>query len=201
VALANPTPVFNDNLYHGDDVASIMIPWAMGLAGTGQKTVYINTNGYITVDSGDDNPFNTGLPTPSIVDRAYLPYWDNLVLDPSKGHTIVYEIFDGISGPQLTVEFILGKPNNPGIYHFEASFLENQPQVLIFQYYTTPDKGSSATAGFQDLFTGNYCEASISQADRLLDGTTVVLATDQINSGFFTGFDNSECGKGQDRLP
>ncbi|CAG7563251.1 unnamed protein product [Fusarium equiseti] len=201
VALANPTPVFKDNAYHANDFASIAIPWDLGLAGTGENVVYINTNGYITVDSGDDNPFDTGLPSLSIPNRAYLPYWDALVLDPSKGHTIVYERFDGISGPQLTVEYILGKPSRPGIYHFEASFLELQPQLLRFRYYTTPDKGSSATAGFQDLFTGDYAEVSVTQTDRLLDGATVNLRTGEVDNFSISGFDNTECGKEQDRLP
>ncbi|KAH7193956.1 uncharacterized protein B0J16DRAFT_317604 [Fusarium flagelliforme] len=201
VALANPTPVFNDESNPENGFASITIPWDLGLAGTEENVVYINTNGYITLGSGDSNPFNRGLPSNSIPDRAYLPYWDSLILDPSQGHTIVYEIFDGIFGPQLTVEFILGKPSRTGIYHFEASFFENEPQLLRFRYYTTPDKGSSATAGFQDVLAGNYAEVSVTRADRLLDGVSVIVATNQIGIFSLSSFDNTECGKEQDRLP
>ncbi|KAJ4248139.1 hypothetical protein NW762_012909 [Fusarium torreyae] len=200
VALANPTPVFNNNLYRDDDYASIELPWGQaGLAGTGQNTVFINTNGYITLDAGNTNPDNSELPTSFLVNRAFLPYWDDLVLDPSKGHTIVYEIFDGRFGVELVVEFILGKADNPDIYHFEANFLRDEPQVLRFQYYTTPDEGSSATAGFQNLLTGIYAQISYNQADILLDGASITLVTD-VSNNFVTGnFDNTECGTGQDR--
>ncbi|KAJ4108701.1 hypothetical protein NW768_012178 [Fusarium equiseti] len=201
VALANPTAVFTDGLYHRNDFASIVLPWGQaGLAGTGENTVFINTNGYITLDAGNTNPQNQNLPTGFLVNRAFLPYWDDLVLDPSQGHTIVYEIFEGRFGVELVVEFILGKADSPGIYHFEANFLRDSSAALRFQYYTTPEKGSSATAGFQNLLTGRYAQISSNQANVLLDGASITLSTDQTNGFVANTFDNTECGKGQDLL-
>ncbi|KAM0499196.1 hypothetical protein ACHAP8_005909 [Fusarium lateritium] len=184
VALANPTPVFNDNSNHGNDVGSIILPWgANGLVGTGQNQVFISTNGVI------------------MVNRALLPYWDGLYLDQSKGHTIVYEIFEGKFGVELVIEFILGKFNSPGIYHFEANFIKDGNDGIRFQYYTTPEKGSSATVGFQNLLTGRSAQVSFNAANVIVDGTAVEIVTSQTNLFFAYTFDNTECGKGQDRLP
>ncbi|KAM0387077.1 hypothetical protein ACHAQC_011143 [Fusarium culmorum] len=157
VALANPTPVFNDDRNHRYDYGVVTLPWGdNGLLNTGENTIFITTNGVITVDAPNTGYENVPLTTSSQVNRAFLPCWDELYLDRSKGHTIVYEIFEGRFGVELVVEFILGKFDSPGIYHFEANFLRDSGDQMRFQYYTTPEKGSSATVGFQNLLTGRW---------------------------------------------
>ena len=80
-------------------------------------------------------------------------------------------------------------------------FLRDQPYSLRYQYYTTPEKGSSATAGFQNLLTGRDAQVSYNQENVLVDGASIILATDQSDTVVPVTFDNTECGKGQDRLP
>lgn len=174
----------------------IIVPWDGGLAGTSQSHVFINTNGYISTFPEID-PLNQQLPSDFIHPIAFLPYWDDLVLDPTKGHTIVYEFSQGNLGTQLTIEFILGKVDTDGIYHFEAIFFEESSNSAFFRYYTTPEKGSSATVGFQNLPAGRSAQASYNQADNILDGEAIFLSLDQSDSFLFFGFDSTECGIGQ----
>ncbi|KAM0369281.1 hypothetical protein ACHAPY_010988 [Fusarium culmorum] len=179
VALANPTPVFNDDRNHRYDYGVVTMPWGdNGLLNTGENTIFITTNGVITVDAPNTGYENVPLTTSSQVNRAFLPCWDELYLDRSKGHTIVYEIFEGRFGVELVVEFILGKFDSPGIYHFEANFLRDSGDQMRFQYYTTPEKGSSATVGFQNLLTGRYAQVSYNQADVI--GLLITLSAERI---------------------
>lgn len=201
VALANPTPVFDDDINHGYEFRAITIPWIDdGIANTGQKTLYISTNGVITVDTGNTNPDNDPLTTDFQADRAFLPYWDELYLDRNKGHTIVYEIFESQYGVELVIEFILGKLDSPGIYHFEANFFQDYDDAIRLQYYTTPEKGSSATIGFQDILSDHYAQVSYNQANVIVDGSSVVIVTGYTNNFGIGSFDNTECGKDQDRV-
>ncbi|CAG1984229.1 unnamed protein product [Fusarium graminearum] len=201
VALANPTPVFADDIDHGNEFRAITIPWIDdGIAKTGQKKLYISTNGVITVDTGNNNPDNDFLTTDYQANRAFLPYWDELYLDRNKGHTIVYEILESQFGVELVIEFILGKFDSPGIYHFEANFFQDYNDAVRFQYYTTPEKGSSATIGFQDLLSDHYAQVSYNQANVIADGSSVTISTRYTNNFVILPFDNTECGKDQDRV-
>ncbi|KAF5227717.1 hypothetical protein FAUST_11595 [Fusarium austroamericanum] len=201
VALANPTPVFDDDIDHGNEFRAITIPWIdEGIAKTGQKKLYISTNGVITVDTGNNNPDNDFLTTDYQANRAFLPYWDELYLDRNKGHNIVYEIFESQFGVELVIEFILGKFDSPGIYHFEANFFQDYNDAVRFQYYTTPEKGSSATIGFQDLLSDHYAQVSYNQANVIADGSSVTIPTRYTNNFVILPFDNTECGKDQDRV-
>jgi hypothetical protein len=196
VALANPTPVFDDSLDHDNDFVAIVLPFPVG----GDTTVYISPNGVISVGAGTES-FNNddGLPSNELPPIAYVPYWDDLYLDRSRGDTIVYEVFNGIFGNQVTFEFLLGRAATSGPFHFEASFLENQPDGIRFQYYTTPEKGSSATVGIQNRNTGKFILVESNQADSITDGASIIMDAQNENQVVIT-FDNTECGKNADRI-
>ncbi|CEI70680.1 hypothetical protein FVEN_g834 [Fusarium venenatum] len=80
-------------------------------------------------------------------------------------------------------------------------FNDNSNHGIRFQYYTTPEEGSSETIGFQNLLTGRSAQVSFNAANVVVDGTAVEIVTSQTNLFFAYSFDNTECGKGQDRLP
>jgi hypothetical protein len=71
--------------------------------------------------------------------------------------------------------------------------VEQFPEVVIYQYYTTPDKGSSATTGRQDINSGRFTQISYDQAGGVQDGTTVFIFPQDSGT---VPFDNTECGKG-----
>jgi hypothetical protein len=195
VALANPTPVFDDDLDHDNDFVAIVLPFPIG----GDTTVYISTNGVISVGAGTES-FNNddGLPTNELPPIAFAPYWDDLFLDRSRGDTIVYEVFNGKFGNEVTFEFLLGRAGSSDLFHFEANFLESPQDSVRFQYYTTPEKGSSATVGIQNLNTGNTILVESNQANSIMDGASIIMVPSTESHVDLT-FDNTECGKDADR--
>ncbi|KAG5657954.1 hypothetical protein KAF25_006905 [Fusarium avenaceum] len=174
VALANPTPVFDDALDHDDDFTAIVLPFAVG----GSTTVYVSTNGVVSVGAGTDEFNNDALPSENLPAIAFAPYWDDLYLSRSRGHTIVYEVFNGQFGNEVTFEFLIGRFIDNGLFHFEVSFLESQPNAVRFQYYTTPEKGSSATVGIQNRNTGKFILVEYNEANSIADGAAVIMSSD-----------------------
>ncbi|KAI6764084.1 hypothetical protein HG530_007873 [Fusarium avenaceum] len=195
VALANPTPVFDDNLDHDNEFGAVVLPFAVG----GSTTVYVSTNGVISVGDGADEFNNDGLPSNNLPAIAFAPYWDDLYLSRSRGHTIVYEVFNGIFGNEVTFEFLLGRFIDNGLFHFEVNFLESEPNSVRFQYYTTPEKGSSATVGIQNRNTGRFILVEYNEADSIADGAAIIMSS-QSGIKFEVPFDNTERGKGADRF-
>jgi hypothetical protein len=195
VALANPTPVFDDNLDHDDDFVPVVLPFAVG----GSTTVYVSMNGVVSVGAGTDKFNNDALPSENLPAIAFAPYWDDLYLSRSRGHTIVYEVFNGQFGNEVTFEFLIGRFIDNGLFHFEVSFLESQPNSVRFQYYTTPEKGSSATVGIQNRNTGKFILVEYNEANSIADGAAVIMSSESGDQIEVT-FDNSECGKGADRI-
>ncbi|KAL6922947.1 hypothetical protein FSST1_000221 [Fusarium sambucinum] len=196
VALANPTPVFDDSLDHDDDFASIVLPFGIGPSGA--TTIYISSNGIVSLGSGADAYVNEDLPSNSIPNIAYLPYWDDLYLSRTHKNTIVYEVFDGKFGTEATIEWLVTKSGSSSIFHFDISFLQNQPNAVRFRYYTTPSKGSSATVGIQDQDNGKVIKIEYNTANSIADGTAIIMDTES-GSQVMTTFDNTECGKDADR--
>ncbi|OBS23203.1 hypothetical protein FPOA_03757 [Fusarium poae] len=202
VALLNPTPIFG-NAYYDDSVANIALPF--NIAGSGQSTVYVSTNGVISLGSGGypAEPGNRPLPTQAIPGIAVCPYWDDFILDRSRGHSVAYEVFDGQHGTQATFEWVVGRylgppgddQNDDSLFHFTATFYQNFPQIFRFSYYTTTDKGSSATTGVQNSAIESYRQISFNAEGSVQDGTSVFI--NLLTGGYETvPFDNTECGKG-----
>ncbi|CEI41780.1 hypothetical protein FVEN_g3767 [Fusarium venenatum] len=194
VALANPTPVF-DNIDHDDDSVPIVLPF--GIGSSGSTTIYISSNGIVSLGSGADYFINEDLPSGSIPAIAYLPYWDDMYMSRTYKNTIVYEVFEGKFGTQATIEWVVGKGTNT-IFHFDISFLQDHPNAVRFRYYTTPDKGSSATVGTQDRDSGKVIKIGYNAPNSIADGTAIILDT-QSGSHVIQTFDNTECGKDADR--
>ncbi|GKU05092.1 peptidase s8 and s53 subtilisin kexin sedolisin [Fusarium langsethiae] len=191
VALPNPTPIFTDNLDHDDDFVAIALPF--NVANSGQSTVYVSTNGVLSVGSGADAFNNEGLPSTDLPSVAICAYWDDLYLKRSRGDTVVYEVFDGQNGMQATFEWVIGRFANTGPFHFTATIYEDYPDVFRFRYYITPEKGSSATTGAQNRDSGKTNQVSFNDAGSAQDGTSVYI---NINGITEKGpFDNTECGK------
>ncbi|KAF0635335.1 hypothetical protein FPSE5266_20382 [Fusarium pseudograminearum] len=110
VALLNPTPVFDDDIDHDDDLAAVVLPF--NVASSDQSTVYVSTNGFIGVGSDlDTTPDNNRIPNENIAPIAVCPYWTDLSLIRRNGDTIAYEVFNGQHGMQATFEWIVTSSN------------------------------------------------------------------------------------------
>ncbi|KAL6914993.1 hypothetical protein FSST1_012753 [Fusarium sambucinum] len=200
VALANPTPVFDDDLDHDNDYVEISLPWAPNRSsGT---TIIVSVNGVLSIPSDNGAPgaaANEPLESFLIPPWSFIPYWDNFYLDRTKGHTIAYEVFQGLYGRQVNFEWVIGKRNEDGIFHFEATLYEDYPDDMAFQYYTIPDSGSSATVGWQKpINSGSFVQYSFDEAGKVTGGLKLNLVTSH-RQVWPSSFDNTECGKGDDR--
>lgn len=197
VALLNPTPVFDDDIDHDDDVAMITLPF--DVARSGQRNVFISPNGVVSVTSTFDvssgNPNNERLPTEGLPPIAICPYWDQLYLSRERGDTIVYEVFDGQRGTQATFEWLVTSSESSGFNHFSATLYKDYPGIFRFSYYTTDDKGAGATTGAQDIFARNSLTFSNNLAGGVVDGSSVFVNPSERFIAF-REFDNTECGKG-----
>lgn len=121
----------------------------------------------ISVGAGTDEFNNDALPSDNLPAIAFAPYWDDLYLSRSRGHTIVYEVFNGQFDNEVTFEFLVGRFIDNGLFHFEVSSLESEPNSVRFQYYSTPEKGSRATVGIQNRNTGKFILVEYNEADSI----------------------------------
>ncbi|KAM0229834.1 hypothetical protein ACHAPO_009728 [Fusarium lateritium] len=200
VALASPTPVFDDDLDHDNDYVEISLPWAPNRSsGT---TIIVSVNGVLSIPSTNGGPgaaLNEPLKSSIIPPWSFIPYWDDFYLDRTKDHTIVYEVFQGLYGRQVNFEWVIGKRNEDGIFHFEATLYEDYPDDMAFQYYTIPDSGGSATVGWQKpINSGSFVQYSFDEAGKVKGGLKLNLVTSH-QQVLPSNFDNTECGKGVDR--
>ncbi|KAF5233114.1 hypothetical protein FAUST_8349 [Fusarium austroamericanum] len=195
VALLNPTPVFDYENGPLNEAVEIILPF--NVANTGATSVYVTTNGVISVgsDTGGDvlSPLNEQLPTDQLSLIAICPYWDGFLPDYTRGDTIVYEVFEGQHGTQATFEWIVGKDNDD-VFHFSATLYKNHPGTFKFAYYTTPEKGSSATVGMQDRFNDEAYGYSFDEAI-IFDGSIVIFNL-YSHATELLPLDATECGKG-----
>ncbi|CEI70713.1 hypothetical protein FVEN_g803 [Fusarium venenatum] len=200
VVLASPTPVFDDGLDHNNDYFEVSLPWAPNRSsGT---TIIVSINGVLSIPSDNGASGAAGnepLKSSIIPPWSLLPYWDDFYLDRTKDHTIVYEVFQGLYGRQVNFEWVIGKRNEEGIFHFEAILFEDYPDDMEFHYYTIPDSGGSATVGWQKpINSGSFVQYSFDEAGKVTAGLKLNLHTSH-RQVWPSGFDNTECGKGADR--
>ncbi|KAM0416806.1 hypothetical protein ACHAPD_005743 [Fusarium lateritium] len=178
VALTYPTPVFDDDLDHDDDSATITLPFSFN----GQNTVYISSNGILSVSTEYDSVSKEQLSTNSIAAISYCVYWDDLYVSLAAGNTIVYEVYTDADGQVAVFEWIVGKGGNE-VYHFSIMVYEDASTEATFYYYTPPQK-----------------EQSVTTISLVVDGTLVTINLDARTVGR-GAFDNTECRKGVDDNP
>ncbi|KAG8668091.1 hypothetical protein FPOAC2_10136 [Fusarium poae] len=200
VVLASPTPVFDDDLDHDNDYVKVTLPWAPNRSsGT---SIIVSVNGVLSIPSENGGPgaaVNEPLKSSILPPWSFLPYWDDFYLDRAKGHTVVYEVFQGLYGRQVNFEWVVGKQNEGGIFHFEATLYEDYPNDMAFQYYKMPDSGGSATVGWQKpINSGSFVQYCFNEAGKVPDGFKINFVTTD-RQAYPSSFDNTECGKGADR--
>lgn len=152
ILLANPTPIFiSDNNYE-DQFKSVTPPFPIGVFGVSSTSVYVSTNGVVSLNDGAFSYNNGQLPSENIPSIAILPYWDDLIVRTGACNTgIWYDVYETDRGNTFTIEWQLGSIGFGAATgeHFSASFYEDFPGLVRFEYYETTKHGSSATVGVQ----------------------------------------------------
>ncbi|KAK1962617.1 hypothetical protein LY78DRAFT_661057 [Colletotrichum sublineola] len=177
--LPSPTTIFTTA---DDDVAAINLPFAIGVFGAFDTTVYVSTNGLLSLFDSAPKQGNNPLPDLGIPATSVLTYFDDLELFPSTNQIVAYQVFG--SGPgnrTVTFEWNTARYKFPNqLYHFTATFQEGQPGIVVYRYYSTADQGGSATVGAQHLVsnqTQRFVQYSFNTVGAVQDKTFVRLDT------------------------
>ncbi|KAI8274570.1 hypothetical protein K4K60_009548 [Colletotrichum sp. SAR11_57] len=195
-----PTPVLpspTSLISGGDDLfASALLPFPIGVFGSYETTVYASSNGFLSLYSGSGEYSNEPLPSSEIPPVSILPYWDDLYIQ-TPSQAVQYQVFGSDAGSRnVTFEWVavhFGEPSQ--FYHFTATFEEAQPGIVTYRYYTTYDKGESATVGVQNLRNGNNFSVQVGYNSLGSAPDRTFLRLDTTGAGSFTtgAFETSDC--------
>ncbi|SCO34728.1 uncharacterized protein FFMR_03608 [Fusarium fujikuroi] len=182
ILLANPTPIFDaQNGRYDDFNTGVTAPFPIEFFGAASSSVYVSTNGFLSLDSGSNSYANTGLPTESIPSNSIMPYWEDLLITEGTCNTgIFYDVYETARGNTFTIEYNVGslQPSLIGTgEHFSVSFYEDHPGLVRFEYYQTTKHGSSATIGLQsgEMFS----QFSFNQENSVPDQYFIEIETTQ----------------------
>ncbi|KAF6802243.1 peptidase s8 and s53 subtilisin kexin sedolisin [Colletotrichum musicola] len=191
--LPNPTTIITV----GDDqFTSITLPFPITVFNSSESTVFVSINGRLSLFSGTTTYVNNPLPDTSIPAVSVLAFYDDLIIVPTDGNSVAYQVFGSAGNRTVTFEWITGLFGVSGqFYHFTATFEEAAPGIINFRYYSTSDKGSSATIGAQNLLDGGqlFVQYSYNTVNAIPDRSFVRL--DTTGSGTFTSgsFETTVC--------
>ncbi|KAM0229673.1 hypothetical protein ACHAP5_011583 [Fusarium lateritium] len=154
--LDNPTPIFDgqDGVGYDDAFRAVEVPFSVGVFGLSSTTVYISTNGFISLEQGSISFNNRELPSNAAPSISIMPYWDDLYVSDivTCGTGITYEVYETSRGNTFTVEYYLGSAGDGGetTNHFTVNFYEQIPGLVRYVYYKRHRNGESATVGVQN---------------------------------------------------
>ncbi|EQB50342.1 hypothetical protein CGLO_10211 [Colletotrichum gloeosporioides Cg-14] len=193
--LPSPTSLISD----GDDVfSSALLPFPIGVFGSYETTVYASSNGFLSLYAGSTAYNNQPLPSAfsGLPDVSILPFWDDLYVQ-SPSQVVQYQIFGSNTGSRnVTFEWVTEHYAEPSqFYHFTVTFEEAQPGIVTYRYYTTYDKGESATVGVQNLRDGNNFSVQVGYNSLGSVPDRTFLRLDTTGAGTFTtgAFETTEC--------
>jgi hypothetical protein len=149
--LANPTLIFSsEGTAFNDEYKAVVLLFKVRAFSAYSSTIYVNVNGFLTIERGATTFVNAALPAQSLPPIAIMPYWDDLYI-PSDfcGIGITYEISETSRGRTVTVEYYVGGSDPVG-KHFTVSMYEDHPGLVRYTYYKTSGRGYSPTVGVQN---------------------------------------------------
>lgn len=147
------------SLTMGDDTsATLALPFAIGFGGGSFTTVYVSSNGLVSVSAANTAYANVSLPA-AAVDSLVAPFWDDLVPQGNAASNVFWSLHGTAPYRELVIEW-----RNMARYScdlalgvtVQAVFFESGPDIL-FNYADTifgdtctlANGGSSATIGVQ----------------------------------------------------
>ncbi|KAF5544750.1 hypothetical protein FMEXI_6389 [Fusarium mexicanum] len=176
--IANPTPIFDSESTNDDSARSIVAPFPIGVFGTSSTNVFVTTNGMISLGDYSLSYANDELPVNSLPATSIMPYWDDLTIRAGACNTgIYYDVYQSDRGNTLTIEWQLGSVGLGASTgeHFSASFYQDFPGVVRFEYYQTTKHGSSATVGLQN--DQQFSQYSVNQENSIPNQFYIVIDT------------------------
>ena len=158
VILAHPTAIvgsINGSKMDYDDFAyplnTTTIPFEMQMYGSSTKSIWVSTNGLLSLYTGswyyNNAPLPRALPVPNL---CLFPLWDDTFIYLGQPQGIYYEITGAGEGSKITFEFYLSHYHGvTQYYHYTVAYDSADPGVYVIKYYQVSDDGTSATVGMQ----------------------------------------------------
>ncbi|KAF5557257.1 hypothetical protein FNAPI_5469 [Fusarium napiforme] len=176
LVLANPTPIIT-RADTDDGNQGFTAPFPIGVFGASSTSVFVSSNGLLSLDTGSDAYSNGALPHSDIPAVSILPYWDDQSFRRDICNTgAFYDVYETDRGQTLTVEWYVGSVESSGFKeHYSASFYQDYPGLVRFEYYTTTKHGGSATIGVQS--GQDYTQYSYDQENAVPDRFYVEIDT------------------------
>jgi subtilisin family serine protease len=188
------------NLNLGDDTsAAISPPFPIRFGGTTFSTLYISSNGNLTIDVTNNTFNNTAIPTP-LLGSMIGPFWDDLVATPFTAANVFWEVVGVAPQRQLVVEW----RNVSGFFcttsatvTFQVVFSEAVDDIAFNYLDATMDAGcprslgGSATVGIQSSasrarqfsFNQQALQDSLSLLWTFPGGTSSYFTDDPLTAG------------------
>ncbi|GJC90778.1 hypothetical protein ColLi_13616 [Colletotrichum liriopes] len=191
--LPNPTPLITSG---DDEFTSATLPFPIGVFGTYDTNVYVSINGRVSLNPETSRYTNSPLPDSQIPRISVLAFYDDLIIQSGTTQGVAYQVFGSNTGNRTVIfEWVAAHYEFANqFYHFTSTFEEARPGIVTFRYYTTTDKGSSATVGAQNLVgSQSFVQYSFDSPGSIQDRTFVRL--DTTGTGTFTTgtFNTTEC--------
>ncbi|KAL8952806.1 MAG: hypothetical protein Q9222_001310 [Ikaeria aurantiellina] len=151
ISFGNSTMIMGSTTSAPDDIddtyTSVSLPFPLQIGRNASTTVYVTSNGVLSLYSGTGDFENTGIPTTDLPAYSLCPFWDDTYIYEGNSQGIFYQI-DG--GNRVTFEYYLSHFSAAAeYYHFLVTYSRTQPGIFNYTYYQVSDSGSSATVGAQ----------------------------------------------------
>jgi hypothetical protein len=164
------------------------LPFAISAFGGSGSTIYVSVNGFINVNdaTGASEYSNQQLPSNNIGSIAIVPYWDDLAISGDGQGRIDYQVRGDSGERTITINWCLKDLGQSGgqSNQFTATFYEDDPGIVLFNYYKTTRGGTSATVGGQNRGANSFIQYTYNTPASVADMSFVRL--DMNGGGSFT---------------
>jgi len=93
---------------------------------------------------------NGRIPDNTFPQNSAMIFWDDLYITKGTSQGIFYELSGSTGARVLDVEYNVGKFGVPHAkYHFQVTYQQRLPNVLVVKYFEIYDSGKLATVGIQ----------------------------------------------------
>jgi hypothetical protein len=142
-----------------DDVSfTVNLPFSVCIYSKCSTRVHPSSNGVIGLGASSTIAYtNQKLPwanAAQVGDSFLYPFWDDLFIYRYQPYFMDYTVCGSAGSRVVSFSWFLAKYDDTQSvpkYSFSASFYEAKPGYIDLKYYSSPDKGGSATIGVEGL--------------------------------------------------
>lgn len=195
--LDNPIILYDSSRTWDDYYSPIEVPFPVQIYDANSTTVYVSTNGLLSLGFGSSAYSNGPLPEVAIPGQSrpvspstIFAFWDDTYIAEGTKQGIYYQIFNNDT---ITIEYYFSHfSDSQRYFHYAVTASSGNPGVFTVNYYEISDSGASATVGSQGLAadgSGPFVQYSFDEP-KILPGT--ILSIDTVHN-VITQVQEGEC--------